>query len=1008
MPEFQQRSRRPQKKNYEDENPVSFDGGKSGAHYTPAADSAGDTIDDIDKVLADQERLAAQPQDQNADNNESARNSDDTRKQLDNRESSANNPDFSYTPANNSQQPQSRWQRMRSNKSLLTGIGIGGGVSALILSGFIAFLPLKLEMLVQQAMSQAMQIPQDAVEKRLKYLLSYYLASKVLGAANPADTVKGTPAESMLRTWHAAKMEQKLGIKIESNRTSNGQRATSWKITYLNGDTVEGRDGDMTKIVREINGSNNMRKFFNNEFQNASKFDKALLRLAGRKNMMRRVGVTRWAWPDTAQNKLDNYAERKAAIKKELRSRLYEVTIKRVIKRSGAHLSCLTNEQSCKDLNKIRYGTRLDDPPISENTDPANCPAGPEGDACRASAEAHRQQATQEINDSLDAAEAEIDKAIDAGGDSKEISKFISKQMLSKVAGAVGIIDTLARIVGSVDNGALNQVVFDRNVIAYTGYGAELMSYQSQMREGKLSLEKFSAVSDMLGDYGASPAWQAMIGITSPASHVYSRLCGADREETTLPKGQTVCPERMIISDRSTFTQAVWWQPLAAFAEAYLKTVGKLFDLFNKVLEITGAQAVIEKVTGALMDLVPGAVKELFLKAVNTVLTLVFGAPINGDDTGPEAGDNLAAGIVGQAYLLGESSLDLDGNNEPNGTGLGIGGSILTPGQVGAMQERIAREKSEDFAQKSVFAKLFDTSDTHSFVSQLAIRIPTSTSELGNFANTMIASIGSLFMPKSHAVTNVNPFFSTNIMYGYADSDNLNQDPAQYTEEKCKELEKEREDSYKSPKDTDRKFPIWVYLKPNHCALEKAVAASGMAAFTTEYPKDYSLENDNSAVPSGIPTDPGGSASGEAPSAKGYVWPIVKGDYKPLSNCYRNPGHTGIDVPISVGTPVHAARGGTVVQVGGPGGDAGNYVIIKHDDGHWTNYQHMSSVSVAEKQTIGTGAAIGKSGNTGFSTGPHLHFSVTTQEGLDSRNSVAYSINPIPFLPADRSTGSCS
>lgn len=162
-------------------------------------------------------------------------------------------------------------------------------------------------------------------------------------------------------------------------------------------------------------------------------------------------------------------------------------------------------------------------------------------------------------------------------------------------------------------------------------------------------------------------------------------------------------------------------------------------------------------------------------------------------------------------------------------------------------------------------------------------------------------------------------------------------------------------------------------------------------------------------VPGMGATSAGSDTSNEAPSTLGYSWPVTEGDYKGLSNCYAKPGHTGIDLTASVGTKVRAAKAGTVAKVDPAGSsDGGKYIIIKHDDGHWTNYQHNSKLLVSEGDSVTAGQVIALSGNTGYSTGPHIHFSVTTQQGLDSRGSVAYSLNPLDFLPKDRSEAGCS
>jgi len=85
--------------------------------------------------------------------------------------------------------------------------------------------------------------------------------------------------------------------------------------------------------------------------------------------------------------------------------------------------------------------------------------------------------------------------------------------------------------------------------------------------------------------------------------------------------------------------------------------------------------------------------------------------------------------------------------------------------------------------------------------------------------------------------------------------------------------------------------------------------------------------------------------------------------------------HEGIDIAVGSGTPVHAAAAGTVVYAGWMSG-YGYVVVLDHGNGLSTAYAHNSSLIVAQGATVGTGFVIALSGNTGHSTGPHVHFEV--------------------------------
>jgi len=85
--------------------------------------------------------------------------------------------------------------------------------------------------------------------------------------------------------------------------------------------------------------------------------------------------------------------------------------------------------------------------------------------------------------------------------------------------------------------------------------------------------------------------------------------------------------------------------------------------------------------------------------------------------------------------------------------------------------------------------------------------------------------------------------------------------------------------------------------------------------------------------------------------------------------------HDGLDIAAPEGAPVKAAAAGLVSFAGERGG-YGNLVVLTHADGKRTYYGHLSSMSVTAGQKVNEGQTIGAVGNTGRSTGPHLHFEV--------------------------------
>lgn len=132
-----------------------------------------------------------------------------------------------------------------------------------------------------------------------------------------------------------------------------------------------------------------------------------------------------------------------------------------------------------------------------------------------------------------------------------------------------------------------------------------------------------------------------------------------------------------------------------------------------------------------------------------------------------------------------------------------------------------------------------------------------------------------------------------------------------------------------------------------------------------------------------------------APAKTGSGWtaPVtgVKGGGYGNSGSLWSHGHTGADFPVGTGTSVKAAASGTVVSAGW-GGAYGNQIVLKHADGHYTQYGHLSSLGVSAGQSVTEGQQIGLSGSTGNATGPHLHFEVRTGPAYGS------DIDPLAFL----------
>ena len=135
------------------------------------------------------------------------------------------------------------------------------------------------------------------------------------------------------------------------------------------------------------------------------------------------------------------------------------------------------------------------------------------------------------------------------------------------------------------------------------------------------------------------------------------------------------------------------------------------------------------------------------------------------------------------------------------------------------------------------------------------------------------------------------------------------------------------------------------------------------------------LEKEQAAVQARLAASAGTAPAGPVKQGSGQlIWPASG----PISSGFGQRWgrlHAGIDMPLPEGTPLRAADSGRVAIAGWTGG-YGNYTCIQHSGSMSTCYAHQSSISVRVGQNVSQGQVIGASGNTGNSTGPHVHFEV--------------------------------
>lgn len=195
--------------------------------------------------------------------------------------------------------------------------------------------------------------------------------------------------------------------------------------------------------------------------------------------------------------------------------------------------------------------------------------------------------------------------------------------------------------------------------------------------------------------------------------------------------------------------------------------------------------------------------------------------------------------------------------------------------------------------------------------------------------------------------------------------------------------------------------------KQQQLKVAKATKETKVANLTAEQKKLQSqikkyndeiakMEREIAAAASGSGGQYQGSFSGT------LSWPISRSsrNYNYITSYYGNrdipvagatSDHRAIDIGVYSGTPIYAAGDG-YVMVATFNGARGYYVMIKHANNLYTLYQHLSSYSVRQGQTVKRGQQIARSGNTGVSSGPHLHLEVRTSPYYGSE------VNPLNYM----------
>lgn len=665
-----------------------------------------------------------------------------------------------------------------SNLSTYRKLGIGMGLMGILVAIAVAFfsfmLPFKLTHIIESIEQRVGNVPEYAVDRRLEFYMNRYLMIRTLEATGDFDFSPGGADRdrftylgdsfwnTMYTNWKGAKLENtlatKYGIKIRADvnpevfRRSSKIRADQFSIEH----TGVGKE---SRLRNQSLDRTEVRDFIKQFAKEETRSHEVFKRYNMRKVMKRYYGVGNWK---PFERKIDEgknaYYEKKRAIQK----RLVTETVGRLSERYEKYMNCLlgsTTASACRaELKKADPDINLADADKkSSGIDDTNNKIDdltPEG----GSDKTLRKKIAGEISDKL--AEFGIKKT--------------TQKLVASAAAGLGIIDSLNTVYNTLNSGILNQVIYDKNAQQYLAYTAPILSAADQIRSGEdFSLEDLRATQEIFDGYDESPVYQAGIpgrGTVSAAGSIYRDCNGdeADGKETLLDPGETVCPNKRLVQDKTSFTNSQGWQTLGTILAPYNGTLSKIVaginNLIGSVLDATGITNVIKSIMSAFN------LDELAAKSFGFLLNRIAGPVISGAEVSGDAYENLYAGIATQrAAVGGEVGVAKEDT---------IGGGYLSDKQYSVIRDEQMGDYYKELKGKSFFARYFSPSVKESLTGQVAMHMPANASAasqqvVSTLANPfkIFSSLGSVFSPRAGAATipQSNPFHVINMGFA-ADS----------------------------------------------------------------------------------------------------------------------------------------------------------------------------------------------------------------------------------------------
>lgn len=580
----------------------------------------------------------------------------------------------------------------RNKRKLLFG-GTGAGIVGIIIAGFIALLPLKIESMMKNIMGDRFGPIERSMERRAMKITSKYLIRGIDSEGSFVAT--GNPLTDLYRTWRTQGFTQDLernhGIKIESSN----QRGKKIRITFPDGKKSDFADApELERFLERDLGNRDARRFVRLAVRSETQWYQIYKRRHLRRWMSSAYNIRRW----TVFSKKNGDAASKE-LDKESRRRVLNPLREEVPKWVG----CVISGENCPG-GRARGSV---DKPVPQNEDARKLVAE---ERARGGGRGEVEGAFDEASEQfVDGAEAPADAPADIQGEGKSttFSKLFSSTLTKKIiqgVSIIGLVDMLAQIDHAITENHIGDIITAKNSLQYAGVFAQWATLADNFKAGEVSSDEVGAAMQKLDGIEKSAAFNA----------VYQGSNGGER----IAEGKEINSQRAENFSESYLKNPVLGSVIHPILSAYRSTIGK----------IVGAIAgLLGNIVQPLVELLPGydQAEKVLAKAMQWAFDFAFGPVVDGTETG--------------AALM--NAIDAGADVTANDFAGSAGGRKLSRAEVTQIGSQIALEQAEDNRQLPLAERLASATNPNSFINRLAVTLPATPGGFGQAAQTMVASI---------------------------------------------------------------------------------------------------------------------------------------------------------------------------------------------------------------------------------------------------------------------------